>query len=106
MPRAKSTSQKRADLKALGKQARENIYAMLKLADEILKDQDYVDQFHGGEIEVMQQMEADEFVHFGGDPSLAAMLKAYRENPGEDVWQEYRYNIRAMIDLAKFLRFR
>lgn len=94
-----TTSQKHAELKKLGKQARETIYDMLRLTTEILADHEYVDQF-GGEVGLRDLLEAEEYVHFGGDPSLTAMLRAYRANPDEATWKEYRYNIRAMIELA------
>lgn len=48
----------------------------------------------------MDDMEAKEFSHFGGNPSLGSMLQAYRKNPDLRVWKEYQFNIRAMIDLA------
>lgn len=94
-----STSQKHAELKRLGKDTQQNIYTMLRLTQQILDDHDYVDQF-GGEGPLLERMEQEEFAHFGGNPGLGAMLRAYRANPDKEVWETYRYNIRAMIDLA------
>lgn len=94
-----TTGQKHAELKRLGKEAAKSIYDMLRLADEILHDAEYVDQF-GGEAELIDRFEAEEFAHFGGNPSLSAMLRAYRCNPKLATWKEYKFNIRAMIDLA------
>ncbi len=96
---AKTTSQKHAELKKLSTQTRDNIYGMLRLANEILSDHEYVDQF-GSEAELIEQMEKNEFSHFGGQPSLGAMLRAYRANPKKATWAEYDYNLRVMIDLA------
>ena len=96
---AKTTSQKHAELKKLSEQTQRNIYDMLRLADEILQDHEYVDQF-GSEAELIEQMETTEFSHFGGQPSLGAMLRAYRFNPKRATWDEYSYNLRVMIDLA------
>ena len=95
----KTTSQKHAELKKLSQQTQRNIYDMLRLTDEILQDHEYVDQF-GSEAELIEQMEAVEFSHFGGQPSLGAMLRAYRLNPKRAIWEEYNYNLRVMIDLA------
>ena len=94
-----TTSQKHAELKKLSKQSQQNIYDMLRLTDEILNDAEYVDQF-GGEADLIDHMEAAEFSHFGGNPSLSEMLRAYRANPQKKVWTEYRYNVRALIELS------
>jgi hypothetical protein len=95
-----TTSQKHAELKRLGKQSQYNIYEMLRLTQQILDDHEYVDQF-GGEGPLLEMLEKDEFAHFGGNPALATMLRAYRANPDRELWEKYRYNIRAMIDLAE-----
>jgi len=95
-----TTSQKHAELKRLSKTVARNIYDMLRLADQVLQDNEYVDRF-GGEPQLIEAMENDEFLHFGGNPSLSSMLRAYRANPVLKTWQEYRFNIRAMIDLAE-----
>lgn len=94
-----TTSQKHAELKRLAKQAAQSIYDMLRIVTEILEDHEYVDRF-GGEGAILDLIEKEEFIHFGGDPTLTAMLRAYRANPREATWKEYRYNIRAMIELA------
>lgn len=99
MTKEKTTSQKRAELKRISKAAKDGVWNMLRLADEILSDHEYVDRF-GSEAELIDQMETDEFSHFGGNPKLSAMLKAYRANPGHITWQEYHFNIWAMIELA------
>jgi len=94
-----TTSQKHAQLKKLSQQARQHIFDMLRLTDEILSDHEYVDKF-GGEAQLIESIELEEFAHFGGQPSLSAMLKAYRANPKKSTWQEYQFNLRVMIDLA------
>lgn len=94
-----STSQKHAELKKLSKQVKENIFDMLRLTDEILSDKKYVDEFVS-ESALIEMIEQQEFGHFGGNPSLSAMLRAFRANPKKATWQEYHFNIRAMIDLA------
>ena len=95
----KTSSQKHAELKKLGKDARKNLFQMLSLASDILADPEYVDQF-GGEGPLLDHLEETDFSHFGGRPSLASMLRAYRANPNENTWREYRHNIHALIDLA------
>lgn len=104
----RTTFQKREALKELGKNARRNIYDMLALAAEILDDHPYVDR-EGGEVAVIEAMESEEFAHFAGTPDLATMVGAYRRireqslARGErdlDVWEEYRYNISAIILVA------
>jgi len=96
----RTTSQKHAALKKLSKQTQDNIFEMLTLANEILHDAEYVDQF-GGEADVIDAMELSEFSHFGGQPSLPSMLRAFRANPKKSTWQEYNFNLRVMIDLAE-----
>jgi len=95
----KTTTQKHAELKRLGKQSAQNIHAMLCLVNEILDDHKYVDGF-GGEHQLVEIIERDEFAHFGGDPALVEMLMAYRKFPRESQWREYAFNIHAMIELA------
>lgn len=95
-----TSKQKHSQLKNLSKTIKTSIYDMLKLTDELLSDHDYVDAF-GGEDQLIDSLEADEFSHFGGSPSLPEMLRAYRHTPKLAAWKEYRFNIRAMIELAK-----
>lgn len=95
----KTTEQKHAELKALGRQHRRSTYEMLALAHEILEDPAYCEQF-GGQSALQDHLEATDFVHFGGKPTLANMLRAYRKNPNRSVWDEYQHNIWAMIDLS------
>lgn len=96
----RTTSQKHARLRELGEAARKNLYEMLRLADEILKDREYTEAF-GGESHVIDQMQTREFAHFGGRPSLPEMLRAFRCNPSRETWEEYRHNIWAMIELSR-----
>lgn len=95
-----SSEKKREQLKKLGRQARVKLYEMLSLTASILTDAAYVEE-HGG-IEVLtDHLEATDFAHFGGKPSLRNMLGALKKNPEKSVWDERRHNIWAMIDLAK-----
>lgn len=95
-----TTSQKHAQLKKLSKQIQDNIWKMLKITDEILSDKEYVDQF-GGEDVLMDHLEQSEFSHFGGKPTLPEMLRAYKKNPTRKTWQDNKFNIHIMIDLAR-----
>lgn len=94
-----TSGQKRAELKRLAKAARDSLYRMLQIVDELLADVEYVDRFKG-ESQLIDDIEAKEFAHFGGSPSLAAMLRAYRANPKKFTWAKYNFNIAAMIELA------
>jgi len=96
---SQTTSQKHAKLKSLAQQTQQNIYEMLRLVDEIMQDREYIDA-HGGEGPLLDSFENHEFSHFGGSPSLSAMLRAYRHNPKKATWAEHAYNLRVMIDLA------
>lgn len=94
-----SASQKRAELKRLSKTVQGSIWEMLKIADELLHDIEYVDEF-GGETGLIEHMQEEEFSHFGGSPGLPALLRAYRFSPKKSTWAEYRFDVWAMIDLA------
>lgn len=94
-----TSGQKRAELKRLAKTARDGLYRMLQIVDELLSDVEYVDKFKG-ESQLIDDIEAKEFAHFGGSPSLSAMLRAYRANPKKGTWSKYNFNIAAMIELA------
>lgn len=76
-----------------------NIYDLLKTVDEILSDFEFVDS-SGGEGRLIGVIEQEQFSHFGGQPALATMIRAYRHNPLRDTWKEYQFNVRAMIELA------
>ncbi len=95
-----TSGKKRAELKRLSKDARKTLHSMLRLADELLRDLDYVDQF-GGESNLLDDLEAKEFAHFGGSPTLTQMLRAFRANPSQATWEEYSHNVWAMIELAR-----
>ena len=90
---------KHVELKNLSKSVKTSIYDMLKLADEILSDEEYV-ALQGGEDTLIDAMNDDEFSHFGSDPHLKELLFAYRANPKLAAWKKYRFNVRAMIDLT------
>jgi hypothetical protein len=94
-----STTQKRAQLRRLADDVKNNIYEMLRLAVDILKDHAYVDDL-GGEDMVIEMMQEQEFSHFGGAPSLGQMLRAWRANPKRETWKEYQFNVWAMIKLS------
>lgn len=95
-----TSGQKRAELRRLSKASQQNIFDMLRLACELIDDHAYVDQF-GGEPQLVEQMEAEEFSHFGGVPKLGLMLRAFRANPKLATWKENKFNVQVMIDLAK-----
>lgn len=94
------SKQKRKELKKLARDHRSGLYQMLKLTDELLSDPAYIDEY-GGEDALIEELEADEFAHFGGSPKLQQMVQAYRQNPKLATWDKYQHNIWAMIDLAK-----
>lgn len=94
-----TTGQKHAKVKELAKRISTGIYEMLRLVDEILNDHEYLDS-QGGEAAFMDSLAADEFCHFGGSPTVDQLIRAYRANPKRATWEEYRYNVWAMIDLA------
>ena len=95
-----TSTQKYAELKRLSKTVKQSIFDMLAIADELLADTEFVDQY-GGEAQLIDHLEANEFSHFGGRPSLSEMLRAFRKNPAKSAWAEYKFNIQAMIELAK-----
>lgn len=96
----KTTKEKHAELKKLGKKNRAALYDMLKLAVEIMDDPAYCEEY-GGSTALQDHLESTDFIHFGGKPSLANMLMAYRKNPLKTTWDEYQHNIHAMIELAR-----
>lgn len=94
-----------AELKTLAKNAKGNIYDMLSIACRLLDDDRAVLQLAkklgvDGHAGVRKHIEEQEFSFFGGTPSLAAMIRAFKANPEKKIWQEYHFNVRAMIALA------
>lgn len=98
-PAGPTSEQTHLHLKGLAKTAQKCLYDMLRDVDLLLSDHDYVDK-HGGEGAFLEALEADEFSHWGGKPSLEAMLRAFRYSPDRETWREYRFNVQAMIDIA------
>ncbi len=72
---------------------------MLAAVAAMLADDDRVAGV-GCEAALIDDLQAREFAHFGGDPALETMVSAYRANPDQAVWEKYHYNVRAMIELA------
>lgn len=95
-----NSSEKHKQLKKLGRKSKDNLFEMLKLASEILKDESYCEEY-GGQEALRDHLQVTDFSHFGGKPSLAAMLRAYEKNPEKSTWEDYQYNVWAMIELAK-----
>lgn len=94
-----TTKQKHTRLKNLAKDTKSHLYEMCRLASEILQDHEYVDAL-GGEDVVLEMLETSEFSHFGGSPGVLQLVQAYRANPAKKTWEEHRFNVWAMIDLA------
>lgn len=95
-----TTKQKHTQLKNLAKDAKQNLYEMIKLAEQIISDHEYVDEL-GGEDVVLEMLQADEFSHFGTSFTVGSMIAAYRANPDLKTWKHYKFDIQAMIDLTK-----
>lgn len=100
MARKPTSAERMTELQRLSGEIKSNIFHMLRLAHEILGDPTYVQKL-GGEAKLMERWEAEEFGHFGGKPGVPALLAAYRANPNESTWKEYRYNVHAMVMLAQ-----
>jgi len=99
MTRKMTSSQKHAELKRLSKEIHTNIFQMARLASELLDDIEYVDSC-GGEGALLDQLQQKEFSHFGGSPSVAQLVRAYRANGKEEAWRQRGFNVWAMIELA------
>jgi len=95
-----TSKQKHVELKNLSRNIKSTLFDMLKLASEMLGDHEYVDEC-GGQDKLLESLESEEFSHFGGSPSLAEMLRAYQKNQRRTTWQEYKFNIWAMIELSR-----
>lgn len=94
-----TTEQKHQQLHKLSNKSKKDLFEMLKLADEILNDPAYCDQYDG-EQALSDHLEATDFSHMGRIVKLSQMLRAYRKNPDRSVWEQYRYDIKAMILLS------
>lgn len=99
----KTTSQKHAELKSLGKKGKDLLFQRLKLTDEILRDSDYVDQF-GSEVKLIEILEADEWSDFASRPGLTVLIKAYRLHPERATWEEYKFDWAAIVELDREAR--
>jgi len=86
----------RQKLKVASANVRTGIFDMLSLTASILQDDEYVAK-HGGQDALLDNLEATEFAHFGGSPSLRGMLRAYQVFPTRRAWSKQRYNVRAMV---------
>lgn len=97
----KSTSQKHAELKALGSDSRDKLWKRLSLTDEILRDREYVDSTFGSESRLIEVMEADEWAEFASRPGLPMLLRLYRAYPDRKTWELYKFDWCAISELQK-----
>lgn len=99
--RTKSTSEKHAELKSLGKDSRDKLWKRLQLTEEILRDHEYVDANFGSEARLIEVLESDEWSEFASRPGLPALLRIFRAHPDKRVWETYKYDWVAIAELDK-----
>jgi len=97
----KSTSQKHAELKSLGKDCRDKIWRRLQLTEEILRDHEYVDANFGSEARLIEVLEADEWSEFASRPGLPTLLKLFRAHPDKRTWELYKFDWVAIAELSR-----
>lgn len=100
MSKKMTPTQMRAKIRQLANTAREALYEQIRLTHTLLQNVEYCDS-QGGYDALLGQIEREDFAHFGGSPSLAAILRAYQANPAKATWAKYNYHLKAMIALAQ-----
>ena len=90
-----------AELKTLRDSGDANIYQRIKVAESVIDDADWLNEFHDGDpTAAVASLEHEFFSMLGGSPTLGQLITAYKTFPDESAWKEYRYNVRIMVDLA------
>lgn len=96
----KTTTQKIAELKSLASDARSNMYRRVKLAAEIIKDVDWLEQAFMG-----KTLTAMDFLAREGFPyvllTVGQLSAIYAKWPEENQWKEFHYDVNLMWDELK-----
>ena len=91
-----------ADLKRRRDSGNQNMFEMIKGAERVIGDADWINEFHGGDpIAAVESLEHEFFAMLAGSPTLGQLLTAIRKFPDESQWSEYRYSPRVMVDLSR-----
>lgn len=94
-----ATKKALAELKKLSAKVGEQLYVMVGHAKACLADADWIASEHGGDMFVAQDwLQAQFFPLIGGFVSLGQLI-ALHDKHTKEVWQEYRYNLQALLDV-------
>lgn len=95
-----TTATKLKSLTEMARMTGRQLYIRIKLASEILEDQQYIDAKHrGDEFRCATFLEEEFFPDLGGAYSLVELVGMFRAFPNEPEWAEVKYNLRAMYTL-------
>ncbi len=96
------TSEKLNRLKILVHEAGNNCYERIKLASEILADQEWVlEAFRGDTFKAADMLETSFFHDLCGMLSIYELMHIYQKFPDKTEWQKHKWNLRVLHDLCK-----
>ena len=92
-----TTKQCLMELKKLAATTRENIYRRVELAATVLGDLDWIAVEHGGdEFKAHDAVQNEFFPDLDGYVSLGKLIDTYQNFP-KPKWEEYRFNVAAVV---------
>ena len=95
-----STAKNLAELKQLRDVATRNIFRRIQLAEDVLSDLKWIAATHQGDDGAAQDaIQSEFFPDLGGFINLGRLREVLRAFPTEATWKEYRYDLRAMVEL-------
>lgn len=86
------------ELKELSGQTSGSVYAMIGLARKLFEDKTWWAGLHGDEDLAIRAIADEYFSMLNGYVTLNELMKAHEAIPLES-WQEYRFNLRVIVDL-------
>lgn len=95
----KATKDKITKLREMAGKAGSSVLERLTLVESLLKDADYL-ALYGDDLAKAEASASNEFFpDLDGWVGLGRLVDVVRRFPDEGTWKEYRYNLRAMVDL-------
>ena len=96
----KTWKQSLDQLKKLRDACGSNIFQAAKIAVKLVKDTDFIAEYgEGDEFTANEKLFNECFPHLNGIISLLELLRLIEAYPSESKWQEYHYNLVAMVEL-------
>jgi hypothetical protein len=96
-----TTSENLARLMQLRDQANDSLFERLHAAKEVLADREWVNTHFLSDAEAKEHLRDIYFPQIAGMLSPAQLFELIERFPDRKVWEQYKFNLRVMLDLLK-----